>query len=330
MPSTAKNTSLNYNPFGSAIESRAFASGEYRYGFNGMEKDNENNSDAYDFGARICDLRLGRWLSLDPLFRIQPSQSAYKSFLNHPLIFIDVEGKTEYQINIVYDKKIGEAFVKVTTANQIKTDGNKHDVPGFFSSATWHEEYFYYDFATITITTIDEKGKKTIETSTEILYENGVKDGDWVITSNAKKGDSKTESLIPKVEEYDFGITLTGDNNASVTPAKAKKYLGDASIDVLNVLIKRPSSPAPRKPGTFTWKKMDGNKSVKDWIKFVNDRSEQGEKIGEVVNKVLAKDKKQDATFECINLGCDFETNDSAAAMQVNEYHTIKRKQVNE
>jgi hypothetical protein len=41
MPSTSQNISLKYYPFGSAIESRAFASGGYRYGFGSHEKVDE-------------------------------------------------------------------------------------------------------------------------------------------------------------------------------------------------------------------------------------------------------------------------------------------------
>jgi len=93
MPSTSQNTNLNYYPFGSAIESRAFSSGEYRYGFNGMEKDSENNSGAYDFGSRIYDARLGKWVSLDPYWKQYPKLSSYCFVNNGPIYFIDVEGK---------------------------------------------------------------------------------------------------------------------------------------------------------------------------------------------------------------------------------------------
>jgi RHS repeat-associated protein len=43
--------------------------GIYRFGFNGQEKDDEVKveGNSLDFGARIYDSRLGRWLSLDPL-----------------------------------------------------------------------------------------------------------------------------------------------------------------------------------------------------------------------------------------------------------------------
>ena len=66
----------------------------YRYGFNSMEKDNEINVNggSYDFGARIYDSRLGRWLSLDPLIAKYPNVSAYVFSVNNPSIFIDPNG----------------------------------------------------------------------------------------------------------------------------------------------------------------------------------------------------------------------------------------------
>ena len=39
----------------------------YKYGFNGKEKSSEISLEECDFGARIYDGRLGRWLSVDPL-----------------------------------------------------------------------------------------------------------------------------------------------------------------------------------------------------------------------------------------------------------------------
>ncbi|MEZ4721108.1 MAG: RHS repeat-associated core domain-containing protein [Flavobacteriales bacterium] len=68
---------------------------EYRYGFNGMERDDEvkGTGNSYDFGARIQDPRLGRWLSLDPLAAKYPSMSPYNFGANNPIFFIDYDGR---------------------------------------------------------------------------------------------------------------------------------------------------------------------------------------------------------------------------------------------
>ena len=66
----------------------------YRYGFNGMEKDDEiKGGNSYDFGARIYDSRVGRWLALDPLAHIQPFISSYCAFNDNPVYYIDPDGK---------------------------------------------------------------------------------------------------------------------------------------------------------------------------------------------------------------------------------------------
>jgi RHS repeat-associated protein len=67
----------------------------YRFGFNGQEKDDEikGNGNSYDFGARMLDPRIGRWLALDPLAARYTSLSPYNFVANSPLAFIDPDGK---------------------------------------------------------------------------------------------------------------------------------------------------------------------------------------------------------------------------------------------
>ncbi|MEN9450541.1 MAG: hypothetical protein RJA83_1159, partial [Pseudomonadota bacterium] len=67
----------------------------YRFAFNGKEKENESygNGNEYDFGARIYDPRLGRWISCDPLALKYPDQTPYNYCVNSPILFIDPDGK---------------------------------------------------------------------------------------------------------------------------------------------------------------------------------------------------------------------------------------------
>ena len=91
----------DYYPFGMPMPGRNGSSTHYRMGFNGMEKDDEikGKGNSLDFGARMYDSRLGRFLSIDPEFKLQPGQSVYKAFLNNPLIFTDPSGSTEFFYN---------------------------------------------------------------------------------------------------------------------------------------------------------------------------------------------------------------------------------------
>jgi RHS repeat-associated protein len=74
---------------------RQLSSG-YRFGFNGMEMDDEVKGvgSSYNTFFRIYDSRLGRWLSIDPIK--QAAWSPYKAMGNNPLIYTDQNGDCEF------------------------------------------------------------------------------------------------------------------------------------------------------------------------------------------------------------------------------------------
>ena len=66
----------------------------YRYGFNGMEKDDEvsGEGNSYDFGARIYDPRVGRWFKTDNKEHEFSFLSPYIFASNNPIFYIDPDG----------------------------------------------------------------------------------------------------------------------------------------------------------------------------------------------------------------------------------------------
>jgi RHS repeat-associated protein len=74
---------------------RSYSSNAYRYGFNGMEKDDEvsGNGNSYDFGARMYNPRLARWMAVDPLRSDYPSYTPYSFVNNMFTIAKDPDGK---------------------------------------------------------------------------------------------------------------------------------------------------------------------------------------------------------------------------------------------
>lgn len=100
----------DYYPFGAPMRTwNSDTTDNYRFGFNGKEKDNEVSGDgnAYDFGARIYDSRLGRWMSVDPFFNHQRmiDKSPYSMAFNNPIVFIDRDGNIPWQEIFVGIKK---------------------------------------------------------------------------------------------------------------------------------------------------------------------------------------------------------------------------------
>ena len=89
-------------------------SDEYRYGFNGMERDDEvkGAGNSYDFGARMYDSRLGRWLSIDRQHSKYPWCSPYVFVANKPIVFVDPNGE-EIIITGPQSKKIEKKLNKM-------------------------------------------------------------------------------------------------------------------------------------------------------------------------------------------------------------------------
>jgi len=89
------NTLHYYYPFGSIMPGRSYNSGDYRYSFNGYEKDLDlnDNGNTLDFGARIYDSRVGKFLSIDPRWREFTSWSTYLFAADNPIVFVDVNGE---------------------------------------------------------------------------------------------------------------------------------------------------------------------------------------------------------------------------------------------
>jgi RHS repeat-associated protein len=89
----------NYYSFGMDITGRSwFANAKYRYGFNGKEKDDngEFGDIQYDYGFRIYNPAIGRFLSVDPLTASYPSWSPYPFAMNSPIAGVDLDGLEFY------------------------------------------------------------------------------------------------------------------------------------------------------------------------------------------------------------------------------------------
>jgi len=89
-------------------------SNDYRFGFNGKEKDDEvyGSNNYIDFGERGYDPRTGRFSSVDKLWKKYPNESNYSFTSNKPIVFAENDGKDK----IYYLEVIQKDGTKVTVA----------------------------------------------------------------------------------------------------------------------------------------------------------------------------------------------------------------------
>jgi RHS repeat-associated protein len=139
------------SPFGSSLTSRVWSdvSRVYRYGFNGIEKENDQD---YFTEFRLYNPDLGRWISVDKLYK--SFINSYNAFSNSPIVKIDPNGLSDYytqsgeylgsdgtdgtDIKIVTDDK---TILLIKKNRAIVLEDNK-DTPG-------DDAYYQYEVALI-------------------------------------------------------------------------------------------------------------------------------------------------------------------------------------
>ena len=133
---------------------RSASSGEYRYGFNGKEKDDkgewggeyltsatccdsegnviinytlQKSQTYYDYGFRIYNPGIAKFLSVDPLVSKYPAYSPYSFSANSPVLFSDPDGKDIIIKRIAGGGEDGKDLILITVNARIvdKTTTNQ-------------------------------------------------------------------------------------------------------------------------------------------------------------------------------------------------------------
>ncbi len=91
----------HYYPFGMKMLGREIIAENYRFGFNGKEKDNEiyGYENDYNYGERNYDPRIAKWMNVDPMFKSYPQASPYNFALNSPIQAVDPDGNLVIFVN---------------------------------------------------------------------------------------------------------------------------------------------------------------------------------------------------------------------------------------
>ncbi|MFS2186922.1 RHS repeat-associated core domain-containing protein [Mucilaginibacter sp. Mucisp84] len=95
-------TAQDYYAFGSQMPDRTYTNSPnsyYRYGFNGKENDNDigkGTGNQQDYGMRIYDPRIAKFLSVDPINSHYPQLTPYQFASNSPISGTDQDGLEYY------------------------------------------------------------------------------------------------------------------------------------------------------------------------------------------------------------------------------------------
>jgi len=128
------------------VPNRHAANENYRYGFQGQEKDDElkgGEGNSLNYTFRMHDPRVGRFFAPDPLFRSYPWNSPYAFSENRVIDAIELEGlesfkvtkeqvpgTSSYSSKVTYDERIKFGVIKTVESNMKAMSFGGHETTG--------------------------------------------------------------------------------------------------------------------------------------------------------------------------------------------------------
>lgn len=103
----------------------------YRYGFNGKENDSKGewgNQNHYDYGFRIYNPSIAKFLSVDPLTKSYPELTPYQFASNRPIDGIDLDGLEYLNSTSIYSEGISVSIVNFYGGSIGITNGTAWDM----------------------------------------------------------------------------------------------------------------------------------------------------------------------------------------------------------
>jgi RHS repeat-associated protein len=198
------------------MSGRKFSLGDYRYGFNGKENDNEvkGEGNQQDYGMRIYDPRAGRFLSVDPLSKSYPWNSTYAFAENSPILNVDLDGGEKMPY---YDlpKHASATEIKVinkTTVYKYAELGSKFKVAEYNTKLTdegpfkmqFHRNlYFVYD------ATVTNQSDFTVGDGS-VIKTQGTNWHFWKTSNDLSESQKVTNNLLRKTGIAVFGVAAAG------------------------------------------------------------------------------------------------------------------------
>jgi RHS repeat-associated protein len=272
-------TANDYYPGGMMMVGRKFTSeSSYRYGFNGKEKDPNIASDDYDFGARIYDGRIDRWLTLDPLAKKYPFSGPYVFVLNTPIQAIDPDGKlTIYASGACHDCDNRGYIKKIVSEAQIQGIINFHEINAH-SSSTMNDLNFTVGVNSLipsddmydNIPTKWERDEFGVRTPIE--FKRVKQELDFRIVSAV----TQIEELY-KTKKDNEQFNLVGTSTGSVIQAQAALILAKKGYKIDNLVLDGSAIPKDSK----LYQELLNNKNIKHLVR----RDLPNDDVSEIGNK---------------------------------------------
>lgn len=226
--------------------------GSYRYGFNGKEMDNEvsGSGNQYDYGFRIYNPRIGRFLSVDPLTQSYPWYTPYQFAGNKPINSIDLDGLEEKLA--IYSSVMQKSGIEKITYLEIPLQEHQQRKE-WVNKGTLTKYYFYNE------NTRANTAFETYQADVEVQ-----KKGFWNQLFGIKE-------KMPQIQVFGSGTEAQGDKPDYSKPIATFDLSNDEMFQLLNI-----GREGPEKYGPLSTinKFEEAVKSISKW-KDAKDQTEK-------------------------------------------------------
>jgi RHS repeat-associated protein len=180
---------LHVTPFGSGMSTRAI--GGYRYSFNGKETDSETG--LQDYGFRIYNPSLGKFLSVDPLADEYPYYTPYQFAGDMPIWAIDLDGLEPAAANFSFSNSSNSicqlpAYMNLPLCSNSSKDNTANNTPRLNNQSINAQEVFI-------------KQKKQFDQA----YNNAA--GSVEYTNVSKKTNNYSDNCVVNTPRYEINDT---------------------------------------------------------------------------------------------------------------------------
>jgi RHS repeat-associated protein len=188
----------------------------YRYGHNGMERDDEVSGDgnSYTTEYRAYNPRLARWTSLDPLMAYYPNMSGYVAFANCPVYFSDPTG-------LAPEGGEDPPVEEVRKQNNVYTS----EFTPLLPENPAHGQIITYEFVTS-----DTDGEVV-----SMSYSWNEHEKDWAVTKTSEN------PFNPLADESSYILSWGGAKNPYVNGILIDAITGEANVPIVSKTEPEPS-----------------------------------------------------------------------------------------
>ena len=264
----------DYYPFGMTMENRYATGDNYRYGFQGQEKDDElkGSGNSVNYKYRMHDPRIGRFFAIDPLTKSYPWNSPYAFSENRVIDAIELEGLEKVSIHSLSfapfdifgggwlpggyygdgaNRKFGDPLVEDYTNKKFNYrirmeadfDLSKDGVTSYKGGKTWSKHSKYRKGAW-SPTTFDNT--PSYSGGKFFTHFQGTDRAHWTGSLNPGYIDVKVKAKFTKVESNEIKFLVEGEVYGDRFPSNEtylqdqfgnRLYLGVSGIDSENARI---------------------------------------------------------------------------------------------